>query len=274
MIQERLNGLRASEKRVATYVLEKPEEVLYLSVSELADRTRTSDPTVIRFCRALGLRGFQEFKIELARQTVPAAKRIHEDAEPGDEPAVLLRKVFRANAEALRASEQVLDPAEIGRALDALEAASRIEFYGLGGSGIVALDACHQFFRLGISCTALTDPHLQVMSAALLSPGDAAVAISHSGSTKDIVATLKVAKAAGATTIGIFSHRASPAAAHADFKLICHTRETGLRPETRSSRIAHLSAIDVLAVGLALRRKDVAVGNLEKSRRALVEKQY
>ncbi|MDI6871403.1 MAG: MurR/RpiR family transcriptional regulator [Bacillota bacterium] len=274
LIREKLDNLRQSERRVASFVLEKPEDVLYLSVSEVADRTGTSDPTVIRFCRALGLSGFQEFKIELARHLVPPYKSIHEEAEAGDEPAALIRKVFTANSQALAETMQVLDPAEVGRALAALERAGRIEFYGLGGSGMVAQDAYHKFFRLGIPCTALIDPHMQVMSAAILKPGDVVVAISHSGSSKDIVESLHVARGAGATTIGIVSHQACPVAAAADIKLCCHTREIAFKPEPMSSRIAQLSVIDVLAVGVALRRKEVAVENLGKARRALVQKRY
>ncbi|MGE5553025.1 MAG: MurR/RpiR family transcriptional regulator [Betaproteobacteria bacterium] len=274
LIQEKMDVLRNSERRVASFVLEKPEEVLYLSVSELAARTGTSDPTVIRFCRALGLKGFQDFKIELARRLVPTSKAIHEEAESGDEPAALIQKVFRANAAALSQTMRVLDPVEVGRALDALERAGRIEFYGLGGSGVVALDAYHKFFRLGIPCTALVDPHMQVMSASILRPGDVVIAISHSGASKDIVESLAVAKGAGATTIGIFSHATCPVARAVDIRLLCDTREKGLKPEPMSSRIAQLSVIDVLAVGLSLRRKEVVVANLGKARRALANKRY
>jgi DNA-binding MurR/RpiR family transcriptional regulator len=267
-------SLRQSERRVAAFVLDRPEEVLYLSVSELADRSKTSDPTVIRFCRALGFSGFQEFKIGLARQMVPAQKSIHEEAEVGDDPSALVRKVFAANAAAIHQTAQVLDPKEVGRALDALEAAQRVEFYGMGGSGMVALDAYHKFFRLGMACTALVDPHMQAMSAAVLRPGDVAVVISHSGATKDIVESLKVAKGAGATTIGIVSHQVCPVAALSDIRLCCSTREVGFKQEPMSSRIAQLSVVDVLAVGLALRRRELVVENLEKARTAIANKRY
>lgn len=273
-IRQRLVSLRRSERRVADFVLERPEEVLYLSISELAERTATSDPTVLRFCRALGLKGYQEFRIELARQLVPARMSIHEEAGPEDDPAALIRKVFHANADALAQTAQVLDPEAVGQALDVLEKAGKLEFYGLGGSGMVALDAYHKFFRLGIPCAALTDGHLQVISAALLHPGDVAVAISHSGASKDIVDSLQVAKGAGATTIGVLSHQSSPVAAVCDIRLCCHTREQGLKPEPMSARIAELSVIDVLAVGLALRRPDLVMENLGKTRRALAGKRY
>ncbi|MCR4427368.1 MAG: MurR/RpiR family transcriptional regulator [Firmicutes bacterium] len=274
LIQERLDTLRRSERRVAEFTLEHLEEVLYLSVSELADRTGTSDPTVIRFCRSLGLRGYQEFKIELARQLVPRERTIHEAAEGGDDPASLVRRVFAANTDALAQTLQVLDPVEVGRAIDALAKAGRIEFYGMAASGVVALDAYHKFFRLGIPCAALTDPHMQAMSAALLQADDVAVAISHSGATKDIVESLRIAREAGAVTVAIIGRRVCPVAAVADIKLWCHTREQEFKPEAVASRIAQLSVIDALTVGVALRRKSIAVENLEKTRRALVNKRY
>lgn len=272
--RERLDDLRDSEKKVAQSVLSAPDRVIYQSISELAENAGTSEPTVLRFCRALGFRGYHDLKIHLAQDLVPEVKQIHEDVNAGDDAASLARKVFTANAIALNSTLDILDPAMVDKAIRALAAAKRIEFFGLGGSGAVAMDAYHKFFRLGIPCAWHNDSHMQAMSAALMTLRHVLVVISHSGSTKDIVEALEIAKGGGATTIAIISHRKSPVASMVDIPLCVHAKETGFKPEPMSSRIAHLCVIDVLAVGVALKRREVAAATLQKTRRALVNKRY
>jgi DNA-binding MurR/RpiR family transcriptional regulator len=273
-IRLHLDDLRNSEKKVALVVLESPDKVIYQSISELAENARTSEPTVLRFCRALGFRGYHELKIQLAQDLVPEVKNIHEDVGPGDDATTLSRKVLTANALAIQDSLETLDPALVERAIRLLARASRIEFIGFGGSAPVAMDAYHKFFRLGIPCGWQDDPHMQAMAASLMTPRCVVVAISHSGSSKDIVETLEIAKGTGATAVAIVSQRKSPVAAIADVALCVHTRETGFKPEPMSSRIAHLSVIDVLAVGVALKKRQTFVASVQKTRKALVNKRY
>jgi DNA-binding MurR/RpiR family transcriptional regulator len=273
-LRTKSDELRAAERRVAEYVLTAPDKVIYQSISEAAENAGTSEPTVIRFCRALGLKGYHDLKIRLAQDLVPEVKNIHEDVGPGDDAATLCRKVLNANALAIQDSLDTLEPVQVGRAVRLLARASRIEFIGFGGSAPVAMDAYHKFFRLGIPCGWQDDPHMQAMAAALMTPRCVVVAVSHSGSTKDIVETLEIAKQAGASTIAIVSHRKSPVATSADLALCVHSRETGFKPEPMSSRIAHLCVIDVLAVGVALRRSGDFVASVRKTRKALVDKRY
>jgi DNA-binding MurR/RpiR family transcriptional regulator len=136
------------------------------------------------------------------------------------------------------------------------------------------MDAHHKFFRLGIPCGWQSDSHMQAMSAALMTPRHVVVAISHSGSTKDIVESLEIAKTSGATTIAIVSHRSSPVDSLADIALCVQAKETGFKPEPMSSRIAHLCVIDVLAVGVALKRSRDFVRSVQKTRKALIGKRY
>jgi DNA-binding MurR/RpiR family transcriptional regulator len=272
--RQHLDDLRDSEKKVAQHVLDAPDKVIYQSISELAENAGTSEPTVLRFCRALGFRGYHDLKIQLAQDLVPEVKHIHEDVAPGDDAASLLRKVFSANVLAITNTLDILDPAMVEKAIRALADAKRIEFFGLGGSGAVAMDAYHKFFRLGIPCAWQSDSHMQAMSAALMTAKCVLVVISHSGSTKDIVESVEIAKGAGATTIAIISHRKSPVASMVDTPLCVHAKETGFKPEPMSSRIAHLCVIDLLAVGVALKRSEEVVASLQKTRRALVNKRY
>ncbi len=269
-----LDDLRDSEKKVARVLLESPDQVIYRSISELAENAGTSEPTVLRFCRALGFRGYHDLKIRLAQDLVPEVKNIHEDVTAHDDPATLVRKVLNANAIAIADTAASLDPALVDRAIGILARAERIEFIGFGGSAPVAMDAYHKFFRIGIPCGWQDDPHMQVMSAALMGPRSVVVAISHSGSTKDVVETLEIARQAGATTIAIVSHRKAPVATTADVALCVHARETGFKPEPMSSRIAHLSVIDVLSVGVSLRKRRVFMASVQKTRKALVNKRY
>jgi DNA-binding MurR/RpiR family transcriptional regulator len=269
-----LDDLRDSEKKVARVVLETPGQVIYRSISELAEEAGTSEPTVLRFCRALGFRGYHDLKIQLAQDLVPEVKNIHEDVTARDDAATLVRKVLNANAIAIADTLETLDPAQADKAVRILAGAERIEFIGFGGSAAVAMDAYHKFFRIGIPCGWQDDPHMQAMSAALMTHRGVVVAISHSGSSKDIMETLEIAKAAGAATIAIVSHRKSPVASLADIALCVHSRETGFKPEPMSSRIAHLCAIDVLAVGVALKRSRDFMAGVQKTRKALVNKRY
>jgi RpiR family transcriptional regulator, carbohydrate utilization regulator len=273
-LRAKSDDLRAAERRVAEYVLAAPDKVIYQSISELAENAGTSEPTVIRFCRTLGFKGYHDLKIRLAQDLVPEVKNIHEDVRPGDDAATLSRKVLTANALAIQDSLETLEPALVERAIRLLARASRIEFIGFGGSAPVAMDAYHKFFRLGIPCGWQDDPHMQAMAASLMTPQCVVVAISHSGSSKDIVETLEIAKGAGAATIAIVSQRKSPVATIADVALCVHTRETGFKPEPMSSRIAHLSVIDVLSVGVALRKSRTFVASVQKTRKALVNKRY
>lgn len=273
-LRAKSDDLRAAERRVAECVLAAPDTVIYQSISELAEHAGVSEPTVIRFCRTLGLQGYHDLKIRLAQDLVPEVKNIHEDVAPGDDAATLCRKVLDANALAIQDSLETLEPAQVERAIRLLARATRIEFIGFGGSASVAMDAYHKFFRIGIPCGWQDDPHMQAMSAALMTPRAVVVAISHSGSTKDIVETLEIAKGTGAASVAIVSQRKSPVAAIADISLCVHSRETGFKPEPMSSRIAHLSVIDVLAVGVALRRSEDFVASVQKTRKALVNKRY
>lgn len=259
---------------MASYVLDHPDECIQTSVSELAELTGVSDPTVIRFCRALGFRGFQDFKIRLAQSVVPRDRQIHETAR-SDEPAPdLVRKIFDSNTAALQDTLRTLDYSQVEESVKELAGAGKILFFGLGGSAVVAMDAYHKFFRLGVPCEWFNDGHLAVMAASMMRPGQVFVAISHSGSSKDVVDALEVAREAGARSIAIVSHHVSPVSRAADRTLCVASVETGFKFEPMASRIAQLSVIDVLSVGVALTRTDEVLENLGKSRKALVRKRY
>ncbi len=273
-ISDKYGELRKSETKVADYVLQKAEEVIHFSVSQLAEQSKVSDPTVIRFCRALGFKGFQDFKIHLAQNVIPAVRTIHESMNEKEEVPELVRKVFDANQEAIRSTFGTLDFSVVQKAIDELCTAEKIIFHGLAGSAAVAMDAHHKFFRIGIPCEWYSDPHMAIMAAAMMRPGQVFVAISHSGSTHDVIASVQAAKNAGAATIGIVSYAKSPLSKVVKHTLLVGSSETGYRFEPMASRIAQLCVINVLSVGVSLLRSEEVISNLNKSRNAIANKRY
>jgi len=266
--------LRKSEIKVADYILEHAEEAIHFSVSELADQADVSEPTVIRFCRGLGFKGFQDFKINLAQSIIPAVRNIHESVNEGEEVPELIRKVFDANVSSVKSTLGTLDFSAVQAAIQELAQADRIIFHGLGGSAVVAMDAYHKFFRIGIPCEWFNDGHMAIMAASMMRPGQVFIAISHSGSSRDVVEALETAAATGASTIAIVSHLKSPVSKVARLSLCVDSTETEYRFEPMASRIAQLCVVDVLSVGVSLLRSDEVIANLTKSRKALAKKRY
>ncbi len=273
-ISNKYGELRKSETKVADYVLKKSEEVIHFSVSQLADQSGVSDPTVIRFCRALGFKGFQDFKIHLAQSIIPAVRSIHESMNEKEEVPELVRKVFDANQEAILSTFGTLDFSTVQTVIDELCLAEKIIFHGLAGSAAVAMDAHHKFFRIGIPCEWYSDPHMAIMAASMMKPGQVFVAISHSGATHDVIASVKAAKEAGASTVGIVTYGKSPLSKVVKHTLLVASAETGFRFEPMASRIAQLCVVDVLSVGVSLLRSEEVIANLSKSRNAIANKRY
>ncbi len=272
-IRNALASLRNSEKKVARCVMQDPRSVVSLSITELAEKAGTSEPTVIRFCRKLGLTGYMELRLNLARD-LPSAGHIYENVGESDSIAQIAGKILNSHREAISNTLNKVSLEVLESAVEALCAARRVEFYGLGGSAIVAMDAHHKFFRLGISCIAYDDPHMQVMSAALLAPGDVAVVVSHTGSTKDIIDSVKVAKKAGAKVIGILGTEKCPLSKFCDIPISVYSQEAALRLAPMTSRLAQMAIIDVLFVSVAMKEFKDTRNRLDKVKRALVDKRY
>ncbi|MGB9783193.1 MAG: MurR/RpiR family transcriptional regulator [Moorellaceae bacterium] len=268
------NSLTKAEKKVADYVLENSNEVIYLSVTELAERCGCGETTVIRFCRHIGLTGFQDFKLNIAKDIVRPEMNIHEQVSFEDSIDTLVQKITTENMTALSNTVKLLSLKELERAVEAIVNANRIEFYGVGASGYTALDAKYKFLRLGLNVDAMLDAHIQAISAVNLSDKDVAVGISFSGSTKDTVETCRLAKNAGAKVICITNYARSPITSVADIVLLTSVRETPLRSGALTSKIAQLHVLDLLYTTVALRLKDKAVQSLNRTAKAVLEKLF
>ena len=274
LIQSCLHALRNSERKVAQCVLEDPSSVVGWSITELAERAGTSEPTVIRFCRRLGLRGYMDLRLSLARDLPSSSQAIFEDVAQSDPVGVIAAKILGAHQRAIVSASSELDPETLSEAVELLGNARRIEFYGVGGSAVVARDAHHKFFRLGIPCIAYDDPHMQAMSAALLCPGDVIMAISHSGSTKDVIESVRIGRGSGARIIGILGEAKSPLSRLCHIPITVHSREAALRLAPMTSRLVQLAVVDVLFVCTAMRQGKQTAQRLDRVKRALVDKRY
>lgn len=271
-IQEQITTFRPAERKVADVVRAQPERIVQLSISELARQAGVSDPTVVRFCRSVGCAGFQDFKVRLAGDLGkfgPTAAAAFADCgvTPTDSPRTIGRKVVAAAAQSLAALERQLDAAQLGRAIDLLLVARRIDFYGCGASAIVAADAHHKFFRMNIPTHAYADSHMQVMSAATLSAGDAVVAISNTGRSRELSEAVRIARGFGATVIALTAS-GSPLAGQVDIPICIDLPEDTGFVTPMTSRLAHLVVIDMLAVAVAARRPN-ASGRLADIKQAL-----
>ena len=264
-------ALRKSEAKVADFVLAHANDVINMRIVDLAAQSEVSEPTVIRFCRALGCDGFQSFKLQLAQQIGMGSVYTQFAVDDSDTVNDLCSKVFDTTVGTLRTVRDELDPDILEQAINTISNARRVEFYGFGASGPVAADAQHKFFRLQLSTTALMDPHIQHMSAISLGEEDVVVAISQSGQTRALLQSVNLAKEAGATVIGL-------APQNTPLSEICSipihvTMEEDMQAFTPiSSRIAHLVVIDVLATGVARHRKPFLkehLKRLQKSQKAL-----
>lgn len=267
-------SLRPSEQKVADYIMEHPEEVIHLSVTELSKRTGVSDAAIIKFCQRIGYKGYQEVKIYLAKELVSPMMEIYGEVAPDDEIKTVKEKIFQINTQALQDTRKILDDEGLEEAVNAITGASKVNIYGVGASGFVALDAQLKFLRIGIPATSFGDSHVQTYLAALLAPGDVAIAISDSGNTKDVVRALLVAKEQGAKTICITSAPDSAVSKAADIKLYTAATESIFRSGAIASRIAQLSVIDVLFIGVALKRYEYSLDNLARTREATADLKF
>lgn len=270
-ITDQKTSLRKSEAKVATHVLENSNEVINMRIVDLAARAEVSEPTVIRFCRAMGFDGFQSFKLQLAQQLGLGGVYTQFAVDDKDTVSDLSNKVFDTTIGSLITVRDELDPQVLERAITTITQANRVEFYGFGASGSVAADAQHKFFRLQLSSAAYTDPHIQHMSAISLSEKDVVVAISQSGQTKALLQSVKLAVEAGATVISLAPQN-TPLSELGSIAIYVNMEEDHKAYTPVSSRIAHLLVIDVLAMGVARFRKPLLKDHLKrlaKSQRAL-----
>jgi RpiR family carbohydrate utilization transcriptional regulator len=255
-IKSSLSSLAPAEQRVGKLLLTDPRTFSTLPVTELADRAGVSKPTVVRFCRSMGYEGLSDFKLKLAGSLSEGVPFIHRNVGAQDSSNDVLVKVIDNTVTAFLKYRNDASSAQIDKAAEAIalthKKGKRLEFFGVGNSGIVAQDAQHKFFRLGFHTISHSDGHMQIMSASLLGPGDCLVVFSNSGRTRDLLDSCEIAKKNGATTV-VITASGSPLAHAGKIHLAADHPESYEKFSPMVSRLLHLMIVDVLATTVALR---------------------
>lgn len=260
------------EKRIADYILEKPHKIVYGTINQVADDIGIANSTVFRFCKRIGFKGYQSMKIVLASEITEPVNDIHEKILPDDTEKTVAEKIFHSNIKTLEDTLKVMDEHAIKSAIKLILQGKRVEFFGNGGSSVIAQDAYHKFIRTGIPVFAQVDTHMQLMSASQMTSEDVAVLISHTGTTNDILDILEILQENDVQTIGITSLAKSPLSQKVDIPLYTLSEETDYRSEALSSRIAQLSLIDAIYVNVLIAQKEVGQESMRRVRKAISSK--
>jgi RpiR family carbohydrate utilization transcriptional regulator len=263
-----LDELNPSEAKVGRYVLQAPEEVVHLSIAALASNSEVSEPTVMRFCRSLGCKGYQDFKLDLAVSLAGDTPYVHTSINKDDTTAQITKKICQYSSNSLRILQESLDMKALKKAIHILNKAKRIELYGSGASGIVALDAQHKFFLANVPAVACRDSHLQIMSAASLDEDCVAVAFSYTGQSVNIIDAAKMARSRGAAVIGV-TNKDSTLAEYCDPVINNPNIEDTKLFAPMVSRICQLAIVDILVTGIAMEKGPLAWDHLKKIKKSV-----
>lgn len=263
--------LGVSEKKVADYILANPATLISLSISELAAASGSSEATITRFSRHLGFTGFQQLKISLVNGETN--RNVNEKISPDDKPTEVFAKVADDIYCSLEKTKKLIDDKCFKKACDKIIASKRIVVLGLGNSSSAATDAAHKLLRLGYEAQSYSDNHMQVIACAHLDKDCVVLAITHSGSSKDIIDALKIAKSAGATCIAITDASKSPVYKYSDYVFKTCSDEINYRILGLTSRITQLAIIDTMYYYITYHTK-YAEENIEKTLDALANKKY
>ncbi|WP_433059578.1 MurR/RpiR family transcriptional regulator [Dactylosporangium sp. CS-033363] len=269
-----LPSLSRAEQRVGRIIVEEAATAAQMTITELAKRADTSETTVIRFCRAIGVSGYPELRLKLAAesgrvQDDPAQEAIGSDISLSDDLGQVVKTIAFADARAVEDTAAQLDLEALEKVITAIAAARRIDIYGVGASAFVAQDFQQKLHRIGLTAYAWSDLHLALTSAALLATGDVAIGISHTGTTVDTMEAFAEAGRRGATTVALTNFPKSPITREADLVLTTAARETTFRSGAMASRLAQLTVVDCVFVGVAQRTYDRTREALEATRDAV-----
>ncbi len=267
-IERKRDLLRKSEQKVADYIQKHPADIVRTSIAELAAQCDVSEPTVVRFCRALNCKGFQDFKLQLAETLAARNDFSRFIISDNDDTSTITRKVFDATVFSLLDVRNNICTDTLDATIKIFSEARRIEFYGFGASGNVANDAQHKFFRLQVNASAYSDPHMQSISAATLGPEDAVLAISQTGRTRELLHMVNLARKQGARVVSLCPGD-SPLAQHAELTIAVDVPEDTDIYTPLTSRIVQLTVIDILAMGVANTRGPELAVQLENVKQNL-----
>lgn len=273
-ISDALPKLKGSAQKAAQFIVNAPRETINLTITELAVRAGVSEASIVRFAQSLGYAGFQALKIGLAEDLVSPMWLIHEDVKPDDGPANAVQKAMTAGMRSLEDTVRILEMPVLEAVIQALCNARHIELFASGNSVPLAMDLNFRLTKIGLHSRFAIDPTIQEMYASLTAAEDVAVGISYTGSSKDTVHALELAKQRGARTVCITNHSDSPLTRYGDFCLFTSTRVSHFREEEMSSNLATLALTEALYVGICVQRSDASVQAVSKTMRATQHRKY
>ena len=272
-LKEMLNTLTSKEKVLAQFIIEFPSEVVNMSIAELANACDTSISTVVRLCKSAGYNGYKAFSRDLSIDIVQSSSaEEYGDIRPGSSVEAVMNAVCANDMHAIENTMAVLELGELERAVAAMIAARRVDFYGIGSSGHVAMDAYNKFVRINKLSMSTNDPHQQILNASQLSMGDVAVLISYSGTTKDILETADIVRQTPATLISLTKYSKNPLAKLADICLYSSSADALVRSGAMGSRIGQLTIIDILYTAVASSEYTQVKSQLDRTRLASAKK--
>ena len=269
------NQFTRVEKKVADYILQNPKEVLFMSITDLAEACHVGDTSVFRFCKSMELKGYQEFKMVLSLSLNESDKENSQfsgNINLNDTFGELTKKVLNTNIQALTETYALLNEAVFSEAIDCLHEAERIVFFGVGASVLTALKATNKFLRIEPKVYCIQDSHMQAMTASTMKPKETAVIFSYSGATKDTIHVAQLAKEAGAKVICVTRFSKSPLTSYADLTLLSGANEGPLQGGSTSGEISQLFLIDLMYTEYYRRYFNVCSKNNEKTSRSVLEK--
>ncbi len=268
-IKQILPSLPKQERRVGDYVLHHPHDAMGCSINRLAAACGVGNTTVSRFCRRLGLAGYGQFKIALAKESGAPENLIYIQAAPGDTLASVAQKIFAANIQALHDTQRSLDLGILERVVDTILGARRVDIYATGGASIAARELHFKCLQLGINANTFLDSQMQVMSAASMTPEDVGFGISHTGMQRHVAEALQLAHSGGASTIALTSYPGTPVAQSADTVLYTASLAAAITYDSPSVRSAQLAIVDVMYEAMLLRGREVTRAQMARVARAI-----
>ncbi|MCM3733471.1 MurR/RpiR family transcriptional regulator [Fictibacillus nanhaiensis] len=267
-------SLTKAEQKVADVITADTHEAVYYSVTDLSEKADVGETTVIRFCRKLGYKGYQEFKLAVAQNLVNPNESVYGKIEDTDSIDVIAKKITSQNTGFIQDTLGLMDQNNLEKVAKKLLNARKIYFFGVGSSGITATDAKYRFMRIGFNVDCVVDSHIIAMNAALATEEDVVIGISTSGSTKDLVDAVRIAKENGAFVICLTNHNRSPITKYADEILLAASRETPLQGGSFAAKMAQLHLLDILTTVVLLQQKEQSIQAIEKTAKAVLDKMY
>lgn len=266
LMEQNKNKFTKSEQKLYNYITEKFEQIVYQSLTEIAIACQLGEATVLRFCRKLGYKGYQEFKLSLAQELSTHEKSGNDDT--------YIDKVRKNMVQAVDDTYELVDDVRLQEAIDSIYEANTLVVYGVSSSGIAGMDMQNRLMRIGMNIEAITDSHNQVIRSNSVTSETVIIAISLTGSTKDVIEAVKIGKNNGATVIAITNYTESPLTSYADIVLLTSAKENPLDSGSLVSKVSQLFVIDLLCTGITMKNYEKAKQTKEQIAQTISYKLY